>query len=515
MDWRQVGRLRRRRSLVSRPGCLSGNGQTQTALAVASFIALSVSTACTVPSATVLMARQDGGGSESSDAQSADFSVAPDVQDGGGPSFLDSGIAIDSSITGSVDSSSPAACQCSTNQVCVANSCVANWPNSIAVGGNHTCVLASGEVFCWGSNSNGELGIPIDSTKKRTSPVAVPDLTGVKQLAAGSDFTCALMSNGKVNCWGDNSSGQLGSSGQSLSPSPLEVPGLPSAMWISAGLDFACVVASADHTVWCWGNNTIGQLGRSASTSPGAPSVVDKVTEASSVVAGTDFACVVSSGLISCWGGNHWGQLGDGTTTPRTTPASVVGGLTNAVQVVASGSILIPDSIDGPTACARLADGKVACWGDNLMGTLGDPSNSTSYSVQPVYVAALEGVSEIAAGSDFFCTIVAQGSVKCWGSNTSGQLGPQVTGQDASATATPVQNLNNVTHLSAGTSHACALLGTGSVYCWGYNSSGQLGDGTTVKSATPVQASQAPRPGGDRRSFDPAADPRRQLWADG
>jgi alpha-tubulin suppressor-like RCC1 family protein len=302
------------------------------------------------------------------------------------------------------------------------------------------------------------------------------------------------MSNGKVKCWGDNSAGQLGSPGQSSSSSPLEVPGLPSVMWISAGLDFACAVASADHTVWCWGNNTIGQLGRSASTSPGAPSVVDKLAEANSVVAGTDFACAllsgVSSGLISCWGGNHWGQLGDGLTDTSPTPVPVAG-LTNAVQVVASASSLIPLSTDGPTACARLADGKVACWGDNSMGALGDPSNTSSWSVQPANVAALEGVSELAAGSDFFCSIVSiggVGGVKCWGWSTNGQLGPQVTVPDVSATPTPVMNLNNVTHLSAGTAHVCALLGSGSVYCWGYNLFGQLGNGTIVDSATPVQA---------------------------
>jgi len=237
--------------------------------------------------------------------------------------------------------------------------------------------------------------------------------------------------------------------------------------------------------VWCWGSNTRGQLGRSPSTSPGAPLVVDKVAAATSVVAGTDFACArlagdSTTGQISCWGWNYCGQLGDGKTDASPTPV-LVGGLTNAVQVVASSSSSIASSCDpSATACARLADGKVACWGDNSMGVLGDPNYHPSWSTQPVYVAGLEGVAQIAAGSSFFCSIVGSvNGVKCWG---------YITSKWQSANAIPVGSLTNVTHLSAGTSHACALLYDGSVKCWGYNFFGQLGNGTIVDSATPVQA---------------------------
>jgi alpha-tubulin suppressor-like RCC1 family protein len=203
------------------------------------------------------------------------------------------------------------------------------------------------------------------------------------------------------------------------------------------------------------------------------------------VATGSDFTCAwLDNGQVSCWGYNKYGQLGDGTTTARPT-AAPASNLANVVQVVATVDSSELSDIFGPTACAHLGDGTVACWGDNSFGKLGNPG-IIDQADTPVAVTGLAGVSDLAAGCYFFCAVTSS-IVKCWGSNAVGQLGNEDTAQISSSPSASVTNLTNVTNVAAGASHACALLGNGKVYCWGGNNSGQLGNGTTVSSAIPVQ----------------------------
>lgn len=464
---------------------------------------------CTVPNVTVLMANQDGGGPGAGDYPSTDSWSEPQSSDAAPVGRQDSQASETASSDVAMNADNAPAnvgvvcgdhkcdipenstsccddCGCSNgNQVCLGNSCVGK-PIDIAAGGDHTCaLLTGGDVLCWGSNGSGELGLP-DGSSLRSSPVAVPNLSDVKGLAAAPDFTCALMSGGSVKCWGNNSAGQLGSSSASSSAVPIDVPGVANVQALAAGRDFACA-ATTDGTVFCWGNNAEGQLGRSSSGATGAPAIVNGVTSAIYVATGSNFSCaLLANGQVSCWGWNYFGQLGDGTTTARPT-AAAVSNLTNAVQVVATVDPSSSSStVDGPTACTRLADSTVACWGDNSSGELGNPGIMSFYSEKPVTVAGLAGASDLAAGCDFFCSVISGGVVKCWGSNVAGQLGTGNTDLGFSSSVASVTNLTNVTSVAAGASHACALLANGAVYCWGANRSGQLGNGTTVSSATPI-----------------------------
>lgn len=457
---------------------------------------LSLAGACTVPKVDILMLSQDGGhpppdgsavqGDAVASGQDTGFLI-PDtgpVDLGRTPGAWDANPArTDSSVSSCTEDCSK------SGRVCLGGRCVAK-PTDIAAGGNHTCVVTEGNVLCWGSNLYGELGIGKPSSRQ-TSPVAVTDLTNVKSLAAGADFTCALLKDGTVKCWGNNAAGQLGSSTVPTSSSPLLVPGLSGVetrapgSTLVAGRDFACA-RTVEGKVWCWGNNGEGQLGRSTSTllsacpppvSAGAPAAVENLTTVATVAAGTNLACaVLNDGTAICWGGNRDGQLGlgDKNTSAQFTPAAVLG-LGKATQLVATTKV--SPSTCSATVCARLLSNTVSCWGDNSLDELGNQGAFILGEGHPVPVS-LEYASDLAAGADFICSIVVDGQVKCWGNI--------VDGDGSTSEPTAVKGLNYAIKIAAGADHVCALIADGTAQCWGNNNMGQLGDGTVASSRLPV-----------------------------
>ena len=180
---------------------------------------------------------------------------------------------------------------------------------------------------------------------------------------------------------------------------------------------------------------------------------------------GSSQICVTNAGGVKCWGANQFGQLGDNSTTSRLIPVDV-SGLTSGVISIAAGST---------HTCAVTSGGGVKCWGFNSHGQLGDNSNNTR--LVPVNVAGLDsGVKAVVAGGEHTCALTTVGTVKCWGSNSSGQLGNQTT-YPTSLTPASVTGLSGaVTELSAGTNHTCALIAGGGAQCWGANFSGELGN---------------------------------------
>jgi len=351
---------------------------------------------------------------------------------------------------------------------------------AIAAGGAHTCaVTADGGVKCWGSNSYGQLG---DGTRTwHNTPVDVSGLTsGVVAIAAGGAHTCALMADGGVKCWGRNDFGQLGNGRFGYRLVPADVSGLTSRMIATAaGGTHTCAV-TVDGGVKCWGSNNYGQLGDGTTLDRNIPVDVSELTSGVVAVAagGLHTCALMEDSSVRCWGANWDGQLGDGTTTQRTTPVTV-SGLTGRVVAIATG---------GFHTCALMADDGVKCWGANWYGQLGD--GTTRSHTTPVAVSGLTGgVVAIAAGGFHTCALTVDGGVKCWGRNDLGQLGDG-TWTDRN-TPVDVRGLSSgVVAITAGEFHTCALMADGGVKCWGSNDSGQLGDGDWAPRNTPVDVSE-------------------------
>ncbi len=202
------------------------------------------------------------------------------------------------------------------------------------------------------------------------------------------------------------------------------------------------------------------------------------ILEYTQLVPGGYHTCALrSDGSVWCWGANNMGQLGDGTTTRRLTPRAV-GTLTSGVVALAAGEV---------HTCALSTDGSVSCWGQNIYGQLGDGTTTDRHVPTPVG-ALTSGVAAVAAGQYFTCAIKTNGSLWCWGRNFYGQLGDGTT-EDRSV-PTAVSGLGSGVMAAAGGGlHACALKTDGSLWCWGENFHGQVGDGTTVDRLVPTAVS--------------------------
>jgi alpha-tubulin suppressor-like RCC1 family protein len=339
---------------------------------------------------------------------------------------------------------------------------------AISAGGyfdtSRTCVLdTEGGVKCWGSNLLGQMGD--GTTTDRSMPVAVSGLSEEAQsVLVGIHHTCALLENNALYCWGSDSSGQLGDGIDSLSMTPVDVTGLQSGVTqVGTGKQNTCAVVN--NSVMCWGNNRKYQLGDGTPTNRPAPTPVINLsgTLISAVDSGTDQSCAVIDGGVQCWG--------DANFSP-THISGLSGGVTSL-------------SVSNLHACA-IQNGAAFCWGDNSHGQLGN--GSLTSSDMPVAVSQLNsGVQAVAAGEWFSCALLNSGQVRCWGDNTSGQLGNGSYGSTPVTRPVVVKGLNNAVMLATGQAHTCALTGAGAVICWGNNQQGQIGDGTQTTRLAPTQ----------------------------
>ncbi|MDP4074428.1 fibronectin type III domain-containing protein [Acidovorax sp. A1169] len=346
---------------------------------------------------------------------------------------------------------------------------------AIAAGQVHTCALTTaGAVQCWGANVHGQLGD--SSTTNKSAPQPVTGLaSGVAAIAAGEFHTCALTTAGAVQCWGRNLFGQLGDGTTTSKSTPQPVAGMASGVAaISGGTVHTCALTTAG-AVHCWGTNNEGQLGDGSTTNKSTPQPVTGLASGvAAIAAGGYHTCALTTaGATQCWGSNAYGQLGNGNITSKTTPQPVIG-LANGVAAIAAGENY---------TCAQSIAGAVQCWGYNDLGQLGDGSITAKSTPQPVTGLA-NGVAAIAAGETHTCALTTAGAVQCWGFNDYGQLGDGST--ISKTTPQPVVVLaSGVAAIIAKGSHTCALTTAGAVHCWGYNVFGELGDGTTTSRMTP------------------------------
>jgi len=347
---------------------------------------------------------------------------------------------------------------------------------SVSSGSNHTCAVTnSGGVKCWGRNRDGQLGngtateiyLPVDTTGLTS---------GVASVSSGNLHTCAVTSSGGVKCWGSNYYSQLGDGSDISRYMPDDVDGLISgAALVSSGYYHTCALTTSGG-VKCWGNNDYGILGDGTTTDSNIPvDVVGLTNGVVSVSSGVMHACALTtSGGVKCWGDNAHGKLGDGMITSSTIPVDVVG-LTSGVALISSGAY---------HTCALTTSGGVKCWGNNDYGQLGDGTNTDRHA--PVDVVGLtSGVASVSSGFDHTCAVTTSGGVKCWGTNYYGQIGDGTT-TNSYMPVDVVGLASGVISVSSWSSHTCAVTTSGGVKCWGSNENGQLGDGTTTYSYTPV-----------------------------
>lgn len=295
------------------------------------------------------------------------------------------------------------------------------------------------------------------------------------KISSGYSHTCAVTTLGAAKCWGYNYFGQLGDGSTINRNAPVSVSGLTSGVvHISVGELHTCAVTTSGAAK-CWGYNRDGQLGDNSTNDRAMPVAVSGLTSGvASISASNSHTCAVTTAEgVKCWGSNYSGKLGDNSTTTRTAPVNVVG-LTSGVASVHTGL---------NHTCAVKKSGAVMCWGLNSAGQLGDTTATNRWT--PVIVSGLtSGVASIAVGYGHSCAVTTAGTVKCWGVNSYGQLG------DGSTTnrLSPVSVLglaSVIATVSGGQSHTCAVTTSGGLKCWGYNANGQLGDNSSVNRGVP------------------------------
>jgi alpha-tubulin suppressor-like RCC1 family protein len=349
--------------------------------------------------------------------------------------------------------------------------------NSLGLGGTTSCqIVASTKVYCWGSNADGRLGD--GTTTNRLQAAQVLTIDGASKVVTGGGHSCALTQKEKIYCWGLNVSGQLGSGTITSSATPLLIQGLAAPTDVFLGGSHSCAVESIDKSVKCWGLNSAGQLGDGTTTNRLTPTIISGISDAMSVSAGGEHSCYLStSGTVRCWGANTSGQLGDGSTTRRLTPV-LVQALDNVKEISAAGV---------SHTCALKNDGTVWCWGSNSSGELGD--GTFTNRLAPVRVVGIESATHLSVDASHACVILQNGNIRCWGNNSSGKLGDGT--QTNRNIPVLVTSPNRAVVIEAGGTHTCAVYENGNTSCWGLNSSGQLGLGTSTSSSIPVQTSQS------------------------
>jgi alpha-tubulin suppressor-like RCC1 family protein len=287
----------------------------------------------------------------------------------------------------------------------------------------YTCaVTTTTALICWGDNRAGQLGI--GKTEPQPKPVAVSGLgSGVARAAAGGGHACAQTSDGALFCWGSNTNGQLGTGdlAQRLEPTRVDTTKLASSVdAVACGGSYTC--ARSDERIYCWGANEHGQLGIGSPAGASTPTELAVLgSDVTRLSTGANHACAFTAeGQAWCWGSNVFGQLGTSDTKARNRPTEADSSELGKVSWISAG---------GQHTCAIASpDSTLWCWGDNRFGQLG--TGDTKPRFAPAQVLALgDQVSDVYSGGSHTCAKKADGSVWCWGNNQYRQVGADVGAQ--------------------------------------------------------------------------------------
>jgi alpha-tubulin suppressor-like RCC1 family protein/uncharacterized protein YjdB len=304
-------------------------------------------------------------------------------------------------------------------------------------------------------------------------------------VSAGRDFSCGVTPIHTVYCWGQNLGGSLGTGGPQSTTRPVRVLQTVAAGFdsVSAGADHACAL-SADGTIWCWGTNAFGQLGDGSTFNRAAPVPIAPPFGASfvQVRAAASFSCgLTTQGVAFCWGLNDSGQLGNASNFSFSTP--------NPLPLEVSGGPFTRLSATQGHVCATATTKVVLCWGSNATGQLGRGGGTDPGTFLALAITGSFQYSAIAAGVGFSCGVQVDGSGWCWGSNGFGELGTSTLTTTQTFPVAVASSAQFAT-VSAGSGLACAVDVRGAGYCWGSNAFGQLGIGRGEAAINPP----GPRP---------------------
>lgn len=346
-------------------------------------------------------------------------------------------------------------------------------PNKASASQHTLFVKVDGTVWAWGNNNCGQLGNGTGPPLVPFSTTPVPTgLTNVIAVAAGSNFSLALKSDGTVWAWGNNDNGRLGVNDTTQRSAPVQVTALDNVVAISAGGGHAAAVKS-DKSIWVWGLNADGQLGLNDTADRLSPvRITSLANHIIAVSAGYNHTLALQSdGQVLAWGGNDKGQLGDGTLTNR--PAPIATGVVSALQVSAGNRFSA-----ALTFSTSFYNGTVTTWGANSLGQLGIGTTS-DYNASPTMINNFTNIAFVSAGADHTVALKKDGTVWAWGGNEKGQLGNGASGAGAYS-FNPVQSISdsaafaNIWTLSAGNQDTIAYKTDRTVWGWGTNDKGQL-----------------------------------------
>lgn len=356
------------------------------------------------------------------------------------------------------------------------------YSETLSAGQNHTCRLdANGKAFCWGDNSQGQLGD--GSTQSSMDPVAVSGNIRFSSISAGWDHTCGVAADNRAYCWGRGRYGRLGNGSSENRMTPTPVSGGLSIESVDAGLAHTCALTT-DGDGFCWGRGEDGILGHASTKSSPVPVAVAGGHTFGSIEAASATTCgVTDKGEAYCWGASDFGNMlgqGENDRETKLSPGLVAGNFKFRPESV---------SVGLDHACAITTADEAVCWGRGRYGKLGIGSSDSLGVLEnlktPRRVNGDVSFASLATGTFQTCGISVDDKAYCWGRNGSGQLGDGTTTMRVEPVA--VSGRLKVKQLTIGTKHTCAISSSDDVYCWGDGSAGKLGTRSSNNELTPTK----------------------------
>ena len=350
----------------------------------------------------------------------------------------------------------------------------------------YTCGTNSdGLAYCWGRDANGRLGNGIGSGSRLTTPSSVLGEHVWSTMSAAKYHTCGVTGSSALYCWGKNESGRLGDGTTADRSTPTQIGTDQSWANVNAGYDHTCAVTTSG-VGYCWGDNTNGKLGTDdpASVDRLSPTTVSGSYSWKSISAGESFSCGVTTSVALlyegyCWGQNFSGQLGIGSRSERdvvtAVPTLVIG--SHSWKMISTGTT---------HACGVTISGEAYCWGWNTSGSVGD--GTTAHRPSPTLVSGGHTWQSLSAGREHTCGVTDSGDAYCWGAGGHSRLGTGSPGFSGHPTPNLVSGSHSWSMISAGWRNTCGLTTSAEAYCWGDNTQGQIGNGTTIESHEPPLA---------------------------